>query len=79
MPSFKSLKEAFSGAAQQQSFENGTKKADVTTRKGFLTSSYTIKFSDSSIGLTGEQTGFSVLSNCTERGVKKGKEFCGLK
>lgn len=78
MPSFKSLKEAFNGATQQQSFENGPRKAEVTTRKGWLTSSYTIKFSDSSIGLTGEQKGFSVLTNCTERGVKKGKEFCGL-
>jgi hypothetical protein len=78
MPSFKSLKEIFSGAAQQQCFENGTKKAEVTTRKGLLTSSYEIKFSDSSIGLTGEQKGFSVLSNCTQSGVKKGKEFCGL-
>ena len=74
-----SLKNIFKAVTDTQTFENGPRKAEVTTRKGFLTSSYKMTYSDSSVGLTGEQSGFSVLTNCTERGVKKGKEFCGLK
>jgi hypothetical protein len=73
-----SLKKIFAAETKEYDFSNGAKSAHVTTKKSLLSSSYTIQFKDASINLTAESTGSSFLQNCTDRGIKKAKDLCGI-